>query len=71
MENNTFENNFNHFFFFERATSSGNMPDMHTHNSYEIFYLTSGERKYFIKDKYYMIKSGDVVCIPPNAPLVK
>ena len=55
-------------FFLGRATSSGNMPDMHTHSAYEIFYLTSGTRKYFINDKYFLLKTGDIACIPSNAP---
>ncbi len=55
-------------FFSGKATSSGNMPDMHTHSAYEIFYLTSGTRKYFIKDKFFLLKAGDIACIPSNAP---
>lgn len=55
-------------FFSGRATSSGNMPIMHTHSSYEIFYLISGTRKYFINDKYFLLKAGDIACIPTNAP---
>lgn len=54
-------------FYFGKATSSGNMPDMHAHPSYEIFYLTSGSRKFFVGDKYYQLKVGDFACIPLGA----
>lgn len=41
------------------------MPHSHYHSSYEIYYLLSGERYYFIKDKLFHIKKGDIVLIPP------
>lgn len=39
------------------------MPHHHFHNAYEIYYALSGERYYFIKDKTYQIKKGDLVLI--------
>lgn len=42
------------------------MPAHHAHACYEIFYLLSGERYYFIHDKIYSIKKGDIVLIKPN-----
>lgn len=52
-------------FFIERQKSSSNfgMPSNHYHNAYEIYYLLEGERFYFIKDKIYHIKKGDLVII--------
>lgn len=38
----------------------------HYHNHYEIFYLLSGERYYFIHDRTYHIKKGDLVIINDN-----
>lgn len=37
----------------------------HFHDFYEIYYLVSGERFYFIKDTTYHIKSGTLVIINP------
>ena len=40
------------------------MPNYHSHeNHYEVYYLISGKRKYFIKDKTYYVNSGDLVFI--------
>lgn len=39
------------------------MPMYHFHNAYEVYYLWSGERYYFIKDKSYHIKKGDLILI--------
>lgn len=37
----------------------------HYHNHYEIYYLLSGERYYFIKERTYHIMQGDLVMINP------
>ena len=37
----------------------------HYHNTYELYYLYSGERYYFIKDKTYHVKRGNLVLIKP------
>ncbi|TDF99177.1 helix-turn-helix transcriptional regulator [Paenibacillus piri] len=47
-------------------TDSFNMTQNHSHDSYEIYYMRSGERFYFIKDRSYHVKRGDLVLIPPN-----
>ncbi len=39
------------------------MKKYHYHNNFEIYYLCSGERSYFIKDKTYHIKKGNIVLI--------
>lgn len=46
--------------------NSFSMPCCHYHSAYEIYYLINGERYYFIHDKTYHIKKGDLVLIPPN-----
>ncbi|OXM82705.1 helix-turn-helix domain-containing protein [Paenibacillus rigui] len=38
----------------------------HFHGTYEIYYLLSGQRTYFIKDRSYMIYPGDLVFISKN-----
>lgn len=47
----------------DRRTTSQSMKKYHCHNNYEIYYLCSGERSYFIKDKTYHIKKGNLVLI--------
>lgn len=40
------------------------MDGEHFHDAWEIYYLVSGERCYFIKNQTYHIRGGDVVLIP-------
>jgi AraC-like DNA-binding protein len=44
-------------------TSPFNMPLNHYHDAYEIYYMCSGERYYFIKDRTYRVQPGDLVLI--------
>ncbi len=37
----------------------------HYHDAYELYYLYSGDRYYFIKDKTYHVKPGNLVLIKP------
>ncbi len=46
--------------------SSFNMMTKHFHNEYEIYYLMSGERYYFIEKQTYYIKKGSLVIIDRN-----
>lgn len=46
-----------------KRTHSFSMPNKHFHDQYEVYYLVSGERHYFIRDKTYHIQSGDLVLI--------
>lgn len=41
------------------------MEKSHFHDMYEIYYLINGERKYFIKNKTFHVKGGDLVLIRP------
>lgn len=43
-----------------------NMPAKHTHDEYEIYYLISGERSYFIENQIYHVRAGDLVFINKN-----
>lgn len=40
------------------------MPNAHYHNHYEIYYLLSGKRKYFIENKIFELSKGDIILIP-------
>jgi len=42
------------------------MKTNHSHDDYEIYYLLDGFRHYFIKDKIYDIKKGDLVFVEKN-----
>lgn len=42
------------------------MPASHFHSTYEIYYLMSGKREFFIQDRTVTINEGDVVIIAPN-----
>ncbi|MGP0585542.1 AraC family transcriptional regulator [Paenibacillus timonensis] len=54
--------------FVEAAKQPGRflMEGEHFHDAWEIYYLVSGERCYFIKDQIYRICAGDLVLIPIN-----
>ncbi|WP_058302672.1 AraC family transcriptional regulator [Gorillibacterium timonense] len=38
----------------------------HDHEAYELYYLVSGERYFFIKDRTYHLHKGDLVLIPTH-----
>ena len=42
------------------------MPSSHFHSTFEIYYLMSGQREFFIKDRTIVINEGDIVIISPN-----
>lgn len=44
----------------------GSMTNHHFHNYYEIYYLLSGKKHYFLKDRTYHLNQGDMIFIPPN-----
>lgn len=49
-----------------RREQSYNMPVNHYHDHYEIYYLLSGKRYYFIQDRTYLMHEGDLVFIDKN-----
>jgi len=51
---------------FIKRTKWMNTPSNHFHSHYEMYYLLSGEVKYFINDSIYNVKQGTVVMIPPQ-----
>ena len=42
-----------------------NMTDLHSHSHYEIYFLISGTRKFFLIDKMYNISAPCLIVIPP------
>lgn len=48
------------------SDSPSSMKAMHYHNKYELYYLFSGERYYFIKDHTYRVRPGSFVLIDKN-----
>lgn len=51
-------------FYIEREVVNAPLRNMHYHSSYELYYLVKGEREYFIGDRFFLVKEGDVVLIP-------
>ncbi|WP_052487944.1 helix-turn-helix domain-containing protein [Gordoniibacillus kamchatkensis] len=49
-----------------RRTEKHVMPANHYHDYYEIYVLLSGERDYFIVDRTYRVKPGEIVFIGKN-----
>ncbi|MBH1940507.1 AraC family transcriptional regulator [Mobilitalea sibirica] len=49
-----------------KREASFNMVSKHFHNEYEIYYLVSGERFYFIEKQTYDVKKGSLVIIDRN-----
>lgn len=47
----------------KKRTQYINMPMAHAHTAYEIYYLKNGERKYFIGDKIFNLKKGDIIFV--------
>lgn len=52
---------------FDRRRGHYSMATDHYHREYELYYLFSGQRNYFIKDDVYQVQSGDLVFIESNA----
>lgn len=53
------------FYFYSNSVSvPSNMRMHHYHNYYELYFLREGSCSYFIDDKSYDIKAGDLVLIP-------
>jgi len=55
-------------FFIKRVSNQNPTREFlhHYHDCYELYYLYSGERYYFIQDKTYHVTGGSFVLIPPN-----
>ena len=49
-----------------RSESSGEMPSMHYHDSYELYFLEVGSREYFVEDALFSVAAGEFVLIAPG-----
>lgn len=52
---------------FDRRIGRHSMNNTHYHKSYEMYYLFSGERKFFIRDSVYHVHPGNMVLVDSNA----
>lgn len=52
------------FYFESSENASETKINVHYHDCFEIYYLTSGSCNYFIDDKSYKLQPGDIVFIP-------
>lgn len=66
MTNLFYENANGTFSVSHRKALSHHMPTNHFHSTYEIFYLMTGKREFFIKDRTMVVSEGDVIMISPN-----
>ena len=62
MENLNLQNEYPYFEFRKSPTFTS---VTHMHNNYEIYYLKSGYRRYFIGYNIYDLGPGDIILIPP------
>ncbi len=53
----------------EQVTMPGKGPPYHTHTREdEIFYVASGEIRFYLRDQSFVAKAGDVVMLPRRVP---
>lgn len=53
-------------FYIEKHTLKTPQADMHYHHAYELYFVIEGEREYFIGDKFFKVKKGDLAWIPKD-----
>lgn len=53
-------------YFIETKGGQMYMPDMHYHDSYELYYLDAGSRDYFVDDRFFSVTAGSFVLISPS-----
>ena len=66
MEELYYDNGNETFLVHYRNGPSYRMTTSHFHATYEFFYMMDGERKFFIKDRTFVIEEGDIVVVAPN-----
>lgn len=66
MEEFHYDNSEGSFSVSYRKALSHHMPTSHFHSTFELFYLMSGNREFFIKDRTTVVGEGDVIIISPN-----
>ena len=63
MDKNYKENS-TEYYFQQSSKMSGNKSTSHYHHVVEIYYMKRGSCNYFINDRSYSVKAGDLVFIP-------
>ncbi len=55
------------FIDFEKISrpSEHSMQSLHSHDHYELYFLLEGERKFFVKNKMFVVSKNTLVIIPP------
>ncbi len=66
MNNDTISYAVHNFRIQTRTAAKYSMSTHHFHDAYEIYYLQTGSRNYFISDRTYPVTQGDMVLIAPN-----
>jgi YesN/AraC family two-component response regulator len=66
LENLYYGNDEGTFLVSYRKALSHHMPTNHFHSTYEFYYLMSGQREFFIKDRTMVLHGGDIIIISPN-----
>ena len=66
VEDLTYQNKEGTFSMTHRQALSHHMATSHFHPTYEIYYLLSGKREFFIRDRTLVIQEGDVMIVSPN-----
>ncbi len=66
MEELYYDNGNETFLVHYRSGPSYRMTTSHFHATYEFFYMMDGQRKFFIKDRTFVIENGDIVVVAPN-----
>ncbi len=51
---------------FRKRNAYDAMPDLHSHQFYELYFLSSGERRYFIQDTVFTVHAKGFVFIKPG-----
>ncbi len=51
-------------FLIERSSKIFKMPSMHSHDSYELYYMVNGERDYFVETNFFTVKTGEFALVP-------
>lgn len=49
-----------------RKAKLSSRSSLHSHKVYEMYFLLSGRRRYFIDHRTYDVEAGDIIMIPPN-----
>ncbi len=54
--------------FIEKYTSPGTyaMPLFHSHNYYEMYFLKSGSRSFYVENDSFALKENDILLVPAN-----